>query len=65
MMCPGSVINLLFLPFSMFLYLVYKGEWLDLTWGSPGDWDWDWDMKSSPVFMTSLKDDVSHIPIRR
>jgi hypothetical protein len=35
--CPrGLVINLLSLPFNMCLYLVYKGNWQDLT--NPGIW---------------------------
>jgi hypothetical protein len=29
---PGCVTNLLSLPFTMSLYLVYRDEWLNLTW---------------------------------
>jgi hypothetical protein len=34
----GYIINLLSLPFIVSLYLAYRGEWPDLTCGSPGIW---------------------------
>jgi hypothetical protein len=37
----SHVINLLSLPFTMCLYLTYRGKWLDLTCGSSGVYEWD------------------------
>jgi hypothetical protein len=37
----GCVINPLSLSFTVSLYLVYQGERLDLTCGSPGVWSWE------------------------
>jgi hypothetical protein len=34
----GHVINILCLPFVIFLYLAYRGRWLGLTCGSPEVW---------------------------